>query len=63
MAHLFVDTSYGEVMVKESFDDCETCEVYIGDNYDQYVGSILCTLDDNENVIIKEVEELLGHIG
>ena len=60
MAHLFVNTLYGEVMVKESFENCDYCEVYIGDNYDQYVGSIPCTLDDDENVIIKEVEELLG---
>lgn len=59
MAHLFVNTSYGEVMVKEIFED-EYCEVYIGDNYDQYVGSIPCTLDDGEDMIIKEVEELLG---
>lgn len=57
MEHLFVNTSYGEVMVKDSFEDCE---VYIGDNYDQYIGSIPCTLDDSEDVIIKEVEELLG---
>lgn len=57
MAHLFVNTLYGEVMVKEY---CDYCEIYIGDNYDQYVGSIPCTLDDDEDVIIKEVEELLG---
>ena len=57
MEHLFVNTSYGEVMVKDSFEDRE---VSIGDNYDQYVGSIPCTLDDDEDVIIKEVEELLG---
>ena len=60
MAHLFVNTLYGEVMVKESFENCDYCEVYIGDNYDQYVGSIPCTLDDDEDVITKEVEELLG---
>ena len=60
MEHLFVNTSYGEVMVKESFEDCEFCEVYIGDNYDQYIGEIPCTLDDDEDLIIKEVEELLG---
>lgn len=59
MEHLFVNTSYGEVMVKEFFED-EYCEVYIGDNYDQYIGSIPCTLDDDEKIIIKEVEELLG---
>ena len=60
MAHLFVNTLYGEVMVKESFENCDYCEVYIGDNYDQSVGSIPCTLDDDEDVITKEVEELLG---
>ena len=59
MAHLFVNTLYGEVMVKESFENRDYCEVYIGDNYDCYVGSIFCTLDD-EDLIIKEVEELLG---
>ena len=60
MAHLFVNTLYGEVMVKESLDRDNVCDVYIGDNYDQYIGSIPCTLDDDENVIIKGVEELIG---
>ena len=61
--HMFVDTIYGEVMVTECFDvdtQREFCDAYIGDNYDQYIGEIPCTLDDDEDVIIKEVEELLG---
>ena len=60
--HMFVDTIYGEVMVVESFDvdnQRDLCDVYIGDNYDQYVGSISCTLDDDEDEIIKEVEDLI----
>lgn len=54
------DSQYGEVKLRKWFD-CETDEngldVYIGDNYDDYVGEIFCDIDDDK-AIDKELDEL-----
>ena len=55
--HLMLDTSYGEVLVIQNEG---YCEVYIGDNYDDYLGDIDCNITDNESYIKKLVEELFG---
>lgn len=47
MKQTIVDTSYGEVMVKETTEkgylDC-----YIGDNYDDYVGTVEANIFDGD---------------
>lgn len=49
-------------MLKQCFDvdTQETfCDAYIGDNYDDYIGEAHCTLDDDEEYILEQVENLL----
>ena len=60
--HLIIETSAGEVMLKQCFDvdTQETfCDAYIGNNYDDYIGEVHCTLDDDEEYILEQVENLL----
>ena len=56
--HRMIDTSFGEVMVKpEKGDDC--LNVYIGDNWDDYVGTIYdCDFDADDDELITEIENL-----
>lgn len=61
--HRIINTSVGEVMLKQNNDsitgECY-CEVYIGDNYDEYAGDIPCCYDDSDEHIEYEVERLFG---
>lgn len=61
LKHRIIDTTFGEVMLKESVSLTgeKTCDMYIGDNYDDYVGSISCSLEDDENTILEQIEEKL----
>ena len=54
--HVIVDTSYGEVMLKQKdgFVEC-----YIGDNYDDYIGDIDAYLENDNDYLINLVENLL----
>ena len=58
--HVMIETSAGEVMlvpeVDEDGDDC--CDIYIGDNWDEFIGRINC--DINEPNIAEEVESFLN---
>ena len=59
--HRMLDTSFGEVMVKPEKDDMgEDClNVYIGDNWDEYVGTIYgCDFDADDDELITEIESL-----
>jgi hypothetical protein len=59
--HRIIDTSFGEVMVKPEKDDMgEDClNVYIGDNWDDYVGTIYnCDFDADDDELITEIENL-----
>ena len=56
--HVILDTSYGEVLVKQGIDD-GVLECYIGNNYDEYIGDIDGTIYDDETTLIDKVEELL----
>ena len=56
--HVIIDTSYGEVLVEQGIDD-GVLECFIGDNYDEYIGDIDGTIDDDETTLIDKVEELL----
>lgn len=55
-----INTSLGEVMLKQCFDvDTQEsfCDMYIGDNYDEYVGEIECSIYDDEETILQQIEE------
>ena len=59
--HRMIDTSFGEVMVKPEKDDMgEDClNAYIGDNWDDYVGTIYnCDFDADDDELITEIENL-----
>lgn len=57
MKQTIVDTSYGEVMVKETTDkgylDC-----YIGDNYDDYLFTIEAKIYDGD--LAEKIESMYG---
>ena len=54
MKHRIVNTSYGEVLI-DMDGDC-----YIGDNYDQYVGTIDCVDIEHadEKTLVENVKNL-----
>ena len=59
--HRILDTSFGEVMVKPEKDDMgdDCLNVYIGDNWDDYVGTIYdCDFDADDDELITEIENL-----
>lgn len=57
MKQTIVDTSFGEVMVKETAEkgylDC-----YIGDNYDDYVGTVEANIYDGD--LADKIESMYG---
>lgn len=62
--HRILDTQFGEVCLKNEGIDPQGypwCELYIGDNYDEYVGDCACSLNDDDAVILEQVEELLNY--
>lgn len=59
--HRILDTSYGEVMAKPIIDNGEEMlEIYIGDNYDEYVGSISASFEDEDDDLISAIEEIFN---
>lgn len=60
--HLMLETSIGEVRltpeVDDDGDDC--CDIYNGDNWDNFVGRIYCDLCEDKSILLEEVEELLN---
>ena len=62
MATRMVNTSFGEVKLVSGFNYSTQehfCEMYIGDNYDDFVGEIDCNILDDEKHIIEQIEEKL----
>ena len=60
--HRFINTSFGEVKLVGGFNYSTQehfCEVYIGDNFDQYVCEIDCNILDDEENILQQIEEKL----
>lgn len=57
--HLILDTNFGEVMLRTASDDMNMSDVYIGDNYDNYIGTINCSIWETETIIEKELEKIL----
>ena len=55
--HIILNTSYGEVLVKEENNN-SLLNCYIGNNYDEYIGSIKGTIYDDENSLIDQVKKL-----
>lgn len=54
-----LDTSFGEVMLKPKTDNGEEfLEVYQGDNFDEYVGEILASIDDDEDDLLELIDDL-----
>lgn len=59
--HRILDTSFGEVMLKPKTDNGEEMlEIYIGDNYDDFVGEISASIDDDEDDLLDQIDELLN---
>lgn len=62
--HRIIYTSFGECCLKNETTDEQGyhwCELYIGDNYDEYVGDCACSMDDNDEVILEQIDELLNY--
>lgn len=60
MPHRIIDTCAGEVMLKNAYDcdeNCDLLDAYIGDNYDDYIGTISGDLDDDEEVLEERLKE------
>ena len=58
--HRMLDTSFGEVMLQPKTDNGEEfLEVYQGDNFDEYVGEISASIDDDEDDLIELIDDLL----
>lgn len=55
--HRIIDSKFGEICLKEKDN---YCEVYIGDNYDNYLGDVQCTLEDTDETIFRELDYLLS---
>ena len=57
--HRILDTSFGEVMLKPKTDNGEDfLEVYQGDNFDEYVGDISASIDDDDDDLLEQIDEL-----
>lgn len=59
-----IDTSFGKCMLKNETTDeqgYKWCELYVGDNFDEYVGTCSCGLDDTDDVINEQIDELLNY--
>lgn len=62
--HRILDTPFGEVMLKNETTDkygYPWVELYIGDNYDNYVGTCSCSLMDDGEIILEQIDELLNY--
>lgn len=62
--HRIIDTSFGKCCLKNETadeDGYHWCDLYIGDNYDDYVGTCACGLDDDDEVILEQIDELLNY--
>lgn len=62
LKHRIIETSFGEVMLKESKTPMTgevSCDMYIGDNFDDYIGSVSCSLNDDDDTILEQIEEKL----
>lgn len=60
--HRIIETSFGEVMLIGGFNYSTQehfCEMYIGDNFDNCIGEINCSLNDSEENILEQIEEKL----
>lgn len=56
--HVILNTSYGEVLVKEGNNN-GLLDCYIGNNYDEYIGSIEGSIYEDEILLINRIEKLL----
>ncbi len=59
MRQTIVDTSYGEVMVKET-DEKGYLDCYIGDNYDSYLCTIEGSVSDSEESLAESIDAYWG---
>lgn len=57
--HRFIDTKFGEICLLQCFDEFtneEYCEMYIGDNWDYFIGCIYCKLLDSDDIILRCID-------
>ena len=59
MRHKIIETSYGEVMVKET-DENGYVDCYIGDNYNHYLCTIEGRVYDSEESLADSIDGCLG---
>ena len=62
LKHRIIETSFGEVMLKESKAPMTgevSCDMYVGDNFDDFVGSVNCSIYDDDDVILEQINEVL----
>ena len=55
--HVIVETSYGEVLVKQEISN--TLDCYIGNNFDYSIGYIEGSIYEDETLLIGRIEKLL----
>lgn len=59
--HRMIDTSFGEICLKPNRDDEGFLDMFQGDNWDDFIGSIPCEFDATDEEILEQIEEALYH--
>lgn len=59
MKHQIVNTSYGEVMCKESETIETMVDCFVGTNFDTYIGSIKGSIYDAPENLVKQINSML----
>jgi hypothetical protein len=57
-----IDTSFGKCCLKNERTDEDGynwCDLYIGDNYEDFFAECCCNMDDDEDIILQQIDELL----
>jgi len=55
--HRIIDTCDGEVMLRQTYDcdtNSDTIDAYIGDNYDDYIGTIYGNIQTDSDEVLEE---------
>jgi hypothetical protein len=63
--HRFINTPFGEIKLVGKFDNHTKehyCEMYIGDNWDNCIGEVICNISDEEDVILIQIEKFFNLI-
>jgi len=57
-----INTPFGVFYLKNETTDNQGypwCDLYFGENQDKYVGTCACSMQDNDDIILAQIEELM----